>query len=63
MPGRLHQAANRFDALMKRRMWQLAGLVADGAKVTPAGRSMGMTAGQTARVWANVKSELGSQAR
>lgn len=63
MPGRLHQAANRYDALMRRHMWNLAGLVADGAKVTPAGRSMGLTVGQTARVWANIKAGLGAQAR
>jgi hypothetical protein len=63
MPGRLHQAANRFDALMRRRMWKLAGRVANGERVTIAGRNMGLTAGQTARIWANIKSELGDQAR
>jgi hypothetical protein len=63
MPGRLHQAANRFDAVMRRRMDQLAERVANGAKVTIAGRDMGLTAGQTARVWANIKVGLGVQAR
>ncbi len=62
MPGRLHQAANRFDALMRRRMDQLAERVANGAKPTLAGREMGLSAGQTARVWANIKSSLGEQA-
>jgi hypothetical protein len=63
MPGRLHQAANRFDAVMRRRMDQLAERVANGVKVTIAGRDMGLTAGQTARVWANIKAGLGAQAR
>lgn len=63
MPGRLHQAANRYDAVMRRRMSRLAEMVANGAKVTVAGRDMGMTPGQTARVWANIKAGLGAQAR
>ena len=63
MAGRIHQAMNRYDAVMRRRMWQLAGRVANGAKVTIAGREMGLTAGQTARVWANIKSDLGDQAQ
>lgn len=63
MPGRLHQAANRFDAVMRRRMGQLAERVANGERVTVAGRNLGFTPGQTARVWANVKAGLGWQAR
>jgi hypothetical protein len=63
MPGRLHQAANRFDAVMRRRMNQLAEKVAHGAQPTVAGRNLGLTPGQTARVWANIKSGLGEQAR
>jgi hypothetical protein len=63
MAGRLHQAANRYNAVMRRHMWNLAGRVADGEKPTRAGRAMGLTIGQTARVWANIKRELGGQAR
>jgi hypothetical protein len=62
MPGRLHQAANRHDAVMRRRMNQLAERVSHGARVSVAGRDMGLTAGQTARVWANIKAGLGKQA-
>lgn len=63
MPGRLHQAVNRADGVMKRRMSRLAALVADGQKVNEAGERMGLSRGQTARVWANIKAELGGQAR
>lgn len=63
MPGRLDQARTRFNGVMRRQMWQLAGIVAEGTRVTVAGRMLNLTAGQTARVWANVKAELGRQAR
>jgi hypothetical protein len=62
MPGRLHQAANRYDSVMRRRMWSLSGRVSEGEKPTIAGREMGLTPGQTARVWANIKAALGWQA-
>ena len=62
MPGRIHQAMNRFDAVMRRRMAQLAEHVANGAEINAAGKAMGLTKGQTARAWANIKAELGEQA-
>lgn len=62
MPGRLHQAANRANGLLKRRMSRLAGLVADGCGVNEAGNRLGLTKGQTANVWARIKRELGWQA-
>lgn len=42
---------------------QLAALVADGATVTKAGELLGLTKGQTSRVWQNVKRRMGGQAR
>lgn len=62
MPGRLHQAANRADGIVRRRMKRLAGLVAEGAGVNEAGYRMGLTKGQIARCWSNIKAELGWQA-
>ncbi len=62
MPGRLHQARNRAAGVKKRRQDRLAELVANGAKVAAAGRKLGLTAGQTARTWADIKAGLGRQA-
>jgi hypothetical protein len=45
--------------ISKSREARLAALVADGMKVAEAGAVMGMTKGQTARVWTNVKRQLG----
>ena len=42
---------------------QLAALVADGVSITEAGERMGLTKGQTSRVWQNVKRRMGGQAR
>ena len=41
----------------------LAEAVSNGAAVHPAGASFGWTKGQTARVWANIKKQLGEQAK
>ena len=41
----------------------LAERVANGTPVTIAGREMNLTAGETARAWATIKSQLGEQAR
>lgn len=40
----------------------LAELVANGATVTEAGARLGLTRGQTAGAWANIKAGLGAQA-
>jgi hypothetical protein len=61
--SRLVQAANRFDGVMRRRMSRLAGLVSEGMPINLAGEKMGLTKGQLARAWANIKSDLGEQAR
>jgi hypothetical protein len=63
MPGRLHQAANRADGLTRRQMARLAELVANGSGINEAGRRLNLTAGKTARLWANIKAGLGEQAR
>lgn len=60
MPGRLHQAANRADGIRKRRMDRLAELVANGTGVAAAGEKLGLTRGETARAWANIKAGLGA---
>ena len=41
----------------------LAEHVANGLGVNTAGEKMNLTKGQTARLWANIKRELGEQAR
>ncbi len=41
----------------------LAELVANGIGVSAAGEKLGLTRGQTARCWANIKKSLGGQAR
>jgi len=53
-------AADRPD--MSRRKTRLAQLVADGTPLNEAGRAMGLTKGQTSRVWMNIKADLGEQA-
>lgn len=63
MPGRIHQAMNRANGLMERRKARLSEMVANGAKPHEAGAHMGLTKGQVARVWANIKADLGEQAR
>jgi hypothetical protein len=63
MPGRLHQAANRYDGVTQRQMTKLADLVANGSGINEAGRRLNLTAGKTARLWANIKAGLGEQAR
>lgn len=50
------------QAVRARLTGQLADLVADGLSVNGAGEQLGMTRGQTARMWANIKAELGAQA-
>lgn len=61
--SRLVQAANRFDGVMRRRMARLAGLVSEGMPVNRAGEKMGLSKGELARAWANIKTDLGEQAR
>jgi hypothetical protein len=61
--GRIQQAMNRAEGVMKRRMATLAELVANGTPVTAAGRKLSLTAGETARAWAKIKDGLGEQAR
>jgi hypothetical protein len=63
MPGRLQQSANRAAALRKRQMDRLAQLVSEGVGVNQAGERMKLTKGQTARLWATIKREMGGQAR
>ena len=47
---------------MQRRMDDMAQLVANGVGVIQAGERLGMTKGQAARCWANVRAGLGAQA-
>jgi hypothetical protein len=62
MPGRLDQAHTRAAGVAKRRADRLAELIANGATVAEAGRRLNLTAGETARTWANIRKGLGSQA-
>lgn len=57
--------ARRLDpANHENRKAMLAQLVADGAPLHHAGQAMlGLTKGQTARLWSNIKADLGEQAR
>ena len=48
---------------MEQRKHELAGLVADGLRLSVAGRQMGLTKGETSRVWQNIKQDLGAQAK
>jgi hypothetical protein len=63
---RYHYGGQRVAAIKRglRRVVQdnLAALVADGMAVNDAGASLGLTRGQTARAWANIKTSLGPQA-
>lgn len=63
MPGRLDQARARYGGVTKRRMNRLAELVANGSGISEAGALMGITRGQAARTWADIKRGLGPQAR
>lgn len=45
------------------RIDRFAELMANGATPKEAGISLGLTVGQTARTWQNIKRDLGSQAR
>jgi hypothetical protein len=62
MTGRLDQARSRANGVAKRRMDNLAALVALGIPVAEAGRRLNLTAGETARTWANIRKGLGEQA-
>jgi hypothetical protein len=44
------------------RKARFAQYVADGCRPFEAGGRMGLTKGQAARVWANIKADLGAQA-
>ena len=62
-----YAAEQLFKAAIRkglRRVMQdnLAELVANGAPVIKAGASLGLTKGQTARMWSNIKAGLGGQA-
>lgn len=46
----------------KHREPELAEMVANGTSVSDAGRVMGLTKGQTSRVWNNIKRTMGRQA-
>lgn len=48
---------------MDARKQRMALLVADGLTIAQAGEAMGLTKGQTSRVWNNIKTGLGRQAR
>lgn len=63
MAGRLDQARSRAQGVLKRRMAFLAERVANGQSVSAAGAALGLTRGETARAWANIKRDLGNQAR
>lgn len=38
-------------------------MVANGSAIQDAGKALALTNGQTARVWANIKADLGAQAQ
>lgn len=63
MPGRLQQAETRAANVRKRQTARLAQLVSEGVGINAAGERIGLTRGQTARTWANIKAALGEQAR
>lgn len=59
MPKRAHTPCETDQ-----RMDRMAQLVADGLSVQEAGCAyLGLTRGQTSRVWMNIKRGLGEQAR
>jgi hypothetical protein len=61
--GRIAQARNRADGVMRHRMARLAEMVSREVPIRQAGERMGLTPGQSARVWMNIKDELGRQAQ
>lgn len=61
--SRLVQAATRANGVVHRQTARLAELVANGTGVNAAGAKLNLTKGQTARLWANIKRDLGEQAR
>lgn len=63
MPGRIDQARARAARVRQRQTDRLAQLVADGMGVHAAGERMKLTKGQTARLWATIKRDVGEQAR
>lgn len=60
--SRLVQAANRADAVLRRRKTRLAELVANGLGVNAAGDRLGLTKGEAAVAWRSIKRDLGAQA-
>lgn len=46
----------------EQRKARLAQLVADGRTVAEAGQCLGVSKGQTSRLWQNIKNDLGWQA-
>jgi hypothetical protein len=62
MKGRIGQAMARHEGLQRQRMARLADRMAEGSGLHEAGRHLGLTRGQTARLWATIKAELGWQA-
>lgn len=53
---------SQISARARKRMDDLAQLVADGLTITQAACALGMTKGEQARSWANIKKALGAQA-
>lgn len=49
-------------AVRERNKANVAELVANGSGVNDAGEQLGLTKGQTARLWAGIKADLGEQA-
>lgn len=47
---------------MSFRKARMAELIADGVPVFKAGETLGLTKGQTSRVWMNIRADLGAQA-
>lgn len=52
---------NRFTDMTARKD-RLADYLAKGLPLHEAGKAMGLTRGQTSRVWMNIKADLGEQA-
>lgn len=61
--NRLVQAANRSDGVKRRRMAQIAEMVANGATIGGAAARIGLGKDQARRLWAAIKADLGEQAR
>lgn len=54
-------ARTQYAPGTRKLMLSLAELVAEGTCIADAGRILGLTKGQTANAWRNIKNEMGAQ--